>query len=364
MRRIASLALLACFLVLAALALPMPAAAESDFYRLTFQKVVDGVYVASRPDPLRSYVEGNVTIIVNEHDVVVVDAGSAPPAARNVIAEIRRLTKNPVRYVVFTHIHRDHRFGAQEYLKAFPGVEIVAHPIVRDVVANRGATFVADTAKRLREKDRAETLAEIERLRAEGKPGNQAVIANLQRYVDEDLPVMLDEYPRIVNVAPTATFEGKMTLHRGARTIELLFLGRGDTDHDVVVYLPNDKVVCAGDMVVHTFPYGFSQQPVEWLATLRQLAALDFEHLVPGHGDVQHGKTYLQSVIALVASVQEQVAAGIAEGLDLAGVEARVDLSRFERQMAGDDPVKRYFFRDYFAEPAIREAFAALKPQS
>ncbi len=365
MRRIASLTLLTCFSLLGSLALPLPAtAAESDLYHLVFQKVVEGVYVASRPDPLRSYVEGNVTIIVNDEDVVVVDAGGAPQAARNVIAEIRRLTRNPVRYVVFTHIHRDHRFGAQEYLKAFPGVEIVAHPIVRDVVANRGATFVADTAKRLREKDRAETLAEIARLRAEGKPGNEAVIANLQRFVDEDLPVMLDEYTRITNVAPTATFEGKMTLHRGARTIELLFLGRGDTDHDVVVYLPNDKVVCAGDMVVHPFPYGFSKQPVEWLATLGKLAALDFDHLVPGHGDVQHGKAYLRSVIELLTSVQEQVAAGVRAGLDLAAVQERVDLSRFERQMAGDDPVKRYFFRVYFAEPAMREAYATLKPAS
>lgn len=339
-----------------ALILPLLLLASTDLYDVQIRKVVDGVYCASRAEPLRPYVEGNSTIIINEQDVVVVDAGGSPRIARNTIAEIRRLTPNPVRYVVLTHIHRDHRFGLQEYIKEFPGVEVIAHPVVRQVIEGpNGPGFVAGRIKRL-EDNRAAVPKDVAALRAEGKPGNEQIIATLERYA-ADVPTLVEEYRGIRNVGPTATFEQKLTLHRGSRTIDILFLGRGDTDHDVVVHLPKEKVIVAGDMVVHPFPYGSSEQPSEWIATLGKLNALDFEHLIPGHGDVQHGKAYVGRVIALVESVRTQVRAARAAGLDLEATRKKVDLSAFERELAGDDPVARYFFKQNFSDPAIAAAF-------
>src|SRR5687767_14324643 len=176
-----------------ALLLPFLLLASTDLYDVQIRKVVDGVYVASRADPLRPYVEGNSTIIINDRDVVVVDAGGSPRIARNTIAEIRKLTPNPVRYVVLTHIHRDHRFGLQEYLKEFPGVEVIAHPIVRQVVEGpSGPAFVAGRIKRL-EDNRAEVPKDVAALRAEGKPGNEKIIAVLERYA-ADVQVLVEEY--------------------------------------------------------------------------------------------------------------------------------------------------------------------------
>ena len=123
-------------------------------------------------------------------------------------------------------------------------------------------------------------------------------------------------------------------------------------------------MICTGDMVVHPFPYGYSRQPAEWLATLGKVGELDFDTLVPGHGEVQSGKDYLRSVVALVRSVQEQVAAGIEAGQDLEAVRRSVDLSRFEAAMAGEDPVRQYFFREYFAKPAVEEAYRTLSAPS
>jgi cyclase len=326
--------LLLCTLLLAG------SASATDIFDIRVQKVVDGVYVASRPEPLRPYVEGNVTIIVNEHDVVVVDAGGSPRAARNVIAQIRKLTPNPVRWLIYTHIHRDHRFGTQAYVEAFPGLEIVAHPNVRKVIEGDGGKFVAGRIERL-EGNRKEAEADIARLRAEG---NLKVAAMLERYRD-DVPAIIAQYRETVNLPPTATFENRLTLHRGERVIDIRFLGRGDTDHDVIVHLPKDGVVVAGDMVVHPFPYGFSAQPDEWIATLTKVSELDFEYLVPGHGDVQRGKTYLGRVIELVKAVQVPGA----------------DLSAFEAEMTGGDPVARYYFHQNFVEPARAQALKKAK---
>ena len=336
---------------------------NSDLYAIKIRKVKDNIYLAYRPEPLRDFVEGNVTIIVNEHDVVVVDAGGAPRAARNVIAEIKKLTPNPVRYVINTHIHKDHRFGNQEYVKAFPGVEIIAHPGVREIIDRTSAKYMADTLRRV-ESPQRQTEEEIRRLRLEGKPGNDKIIAHLKRLVDQDIYAIRREYRTVTNTPPTFTFERKLTLHRGPRDIEILFLGHGDTPQDLIVYLPNDKVVCAGDMVVHPIPYGFSEQPLEWLKTLGKLSELDFEYLVPGHGEVQQGKAYLLLVMSLLQSVQSQVNTGVAAGLAIEGVRKQVDLSTFEKQFAGEDPVYQYFFRKYFSDPNIERTFKQLAAKS
>jgi hypothetical protein len=117
-------------------------------------------------------------------------------------------------------------------------------------------------------------------------------------------------------------------------------------------------------MVVHPIPYGFSDQPSEWITTLGKLSELDFDTLIPGHGDVQLGKTYVQRLAGMLRSVQTQVKAGIDAGLDLESVRKRVDLSEFEKQFAGDDPVYRYYFREYFATPNVERTFKELKTKT
>jgi cyclase len=351
--------LLLCIASVACARPPRPAAPADDLYAVAIHRVADGIYVATRPEPLRLYVEGNVTIIINEDDVVVVDAGGAPLAARNVIAEIRKLTPNPVRYVINTHIHRDHRFGLQEYVKAFPGVQIIAHPGIRDIIAATSPRYLADLVARTDGPQR-KVEDEIARLRRQAGPGDDRIIAHLERLLTRDIHAIRREYRTVINVPPTLTVDDRLTLHRGNRTIEIRFLGPGDTPQDLVVFLPRDRVLCAGDLVVHPFPYGYSDQPLEWANTLDKLAALDFDILIPGHGEVQRGKAYVQRIGALLRSVRDQVAAAIAGGLDLAATRARVDLSTLAAEFTGSDPVLRYYFREYFSDPNIERTHRAL----
>ena len=85
-----------------------------------FNKIGEGIYVASTPNPYTWPVQGNVTIIINDKDVIVVDATGSVPAAQSIIAEIEKLTNKPVRYLVTTHFHDDHNYANSEFLKAFP----------------------------------------------------------------------------------------------------------------------------------------------------------------------------------------------------------------------------------------------------
>ena len=108
-------------LLLFAMATPVRAQDRDSPWALRFRQVTGDVYVAYRPEPLRFIVEGNVTIIINDADVVVVDGSGAPEAARQVLAYIRELTPNPVRVLVNTHGHGDHTLGNQEYVKGSGG---------------------------------------------------------------------------------------------------------------------------------------------------------------------------------------------------------------------------------------------------
>jgi len=338
-------------------------AKSSDLFAVRLKKIKENVYVAYRPEPLRYFVEGNVTIIINEQDVVVVDAGGAPLAARNIIAEIRKLTSKPVRCVINTHDHVDHTLGNQEYVKTFPTVEIIAHPKTRENLDSDGRKYVADTIKNFdTRKERSGEL--FKRLAVEGQPGADRIIAYWERYSNEDIFPRTEQYRQAVITLPTVTFDKQLTLYRGSRTIELLFLGHGDTPGDVIVYLPQEKIVCTGDMVTEPIPYGFSVKPLDWLVTLKKLSDLDFEYLIPGHGEVQQGKAYLQKVMDLLQAVQTQVRAAVAAGLDLEATRKQVDLARFIEEFAQGDPLRRYRFQGWFINPNVAETFKSIKENS
>ena len=353
------------FVLLFAITGEVHAQAGNSPWALQFRQITGDVYVAYRPEPLRFIVEGNVTIIINDADVVVVDGSGAPEAARQVIAYIRKLTVNPVRVLINTHGHGDHTLGNQEYVEAFPGVEIIARPETRDYMTGtgyppgRGIDYVRQIARSIDSRKQAGE-AEIARLQNEGVAENDTIIALLRQYYEYDLDLRQQAYRTVQITPPTATFGNQLVLHRGDRDIDIRYLGAGDTKGDAVVYLPQDRIVITGDMVVHPIPYGFSRHPLEWVQTLDSLAALDFDILIPGHGEVQQGKAYLHQVRDLLLAVQTQVQRGMDEGVALEAVKRQVNLDQQRNQFAGDDLVLRYFFKRYFSAPNIERTFNAI----
>jgi len=335
-------------------------------FDLAFKQVANGIHLAYRPEPLRYIVEGNVTIIINRNDVVVVDGSGAPASAQQVIAYIRALTSKPVSVLVNTHGHGDHTVGNQEYARAFPGVEIIARPEVRVYMTSEGPMsggnidYVRQIAQSVASRQEA-GRKEIAELEASAAP--DTVIAVLRQYYEHDIYIRQQEYRTVQVTPPTMTFEGRLVLYRDNRRIEILHLGVGDTSGDAVVYLPDDRVVITGDMVVHPIPYGFSHFPLEWASTLDALAALDFDILIPGHGEVQTDRVYLDQVRDLLRDVRTQVQRGIDNGQDLETIRQHIDLSRQQRLFARDDPVLRYFFTEYFSNAHITRTYRALTGQ-
>lgn len=345
---------------LLAVLLLAPSGAAAQSQKLEIVKLADGVYGAIFSEPRMDPVESNSVIVINRDSVLVVDANRTPATARAVIAEIRKLTDKPVRYVVNSHWHDDHIFGNQSYKEAFPRVDFVAHRNTREDMERLAFPHIQSGIDRF---TKAAADAEAQ-LNSGSKPGGERLTEKERAQLSEELKVYRDVLPKIKTirlVLPTVTFDEQLTLHEGDRTIQVLYFGRGNTRGDVAVYLPREKVLVTGDLLVHPVPFAYGSFLGDWIQSLKKLRELDADIIVPGHGPVMRNKEYVSTVIELLESVVGQVRDAAGRGLSLEETRKAVKLDGFRRRLAGDDPVRLETFDDSILGVAIRRAYMEAK---
>jgi glyoxylase-like metal-dependent hydrolase (beta-lactamase superfamily II) len=341
----------------ALLLLPPVTAGQTSKFEMV--KVADGVYAAIQPEDYNKPSNSNSIIIINDDDVIVVDTNLTPSSAKEVLAEIRKLTNKPVRYVVNTHNHSDHVQGNQVYQDAFPQVEFIAHKNMREIYLKYLPTY----------KDSIEAYRKIvaespERLRTGKKENGEAMTEQEKSSLARQYSIARDYLPEVERLRPTGptiTIENELTLYRGKRQIKLLYLGRGNTAGDLIVYLPQEKILVTGDLVVSPVPFAFDSYIGEWIETLKKLRALDAEIIIPGHGAVQRNKEYLELETSLLQTTLKQVRDAAGRGLSLEETRKVIDLESFRLRLAGDDAGRSRAFRGFFVAPAVEQAYKEVK---
>lgn len=300
----------------------------TDTHRL--QEVADGVYFVQYTVPRFN---SNSMVVVNEEDVLVVDSHITPATARSLIASIGAVTDKPITTVVNTHFHYDHAHGNQ----AFGEVTIIGHEFTRMKMAGaplkertyqdwlgRTTGTVAFLERRLAAMEEGEERAQVER----GLAGAKAEMA---------------EAKDVAPVPPDTTLRGeRMTLVRGSREIQIVFCGRAHTGGDVVVYLPKERLVFTGDMMVGGPSWLGDGYVDEWPATLAKLKTLDFDLILPGHGPPFRNRELIDHVAAYYRDLWGAVVAARADGKSIGQTAAAVDLTGHRETLgitrAGVDP--------------------------
>ena len=297
----------------------------------TVAQLADGIYeIQHEPN-------GNTTVVIGDRQVFVVDSGFRPSSAREDIAQIRQWTDKPVAFVLNTHFHNDHNLGNRVYMEAFPALTIIAHTETKkdmDLFGPGSLNREERSRARLLEMENTGTGPDGKELDDSGKQQVKDAIANVDAVIAE-----LKDYKF---QSATLTFDHDFTIDLGNREVQVKFLGRGNTSGDAVVYLPGERIVMTGDLVVHPIPYLYDGYPVEWIETLEKLAALDAGTIVPGHGSVMHDKTHILLIRDLLKSAVDQMnqklrQTGPALARNLDEVKGAVDLSPFRHRFAGDD---------------------------
>ena len=193
--------------------------------KLNTVKLKDDLFVIHN-----DYVPGNTTALITNEGVVLVD-DKFEVDYPNILAELKKITNQPVKYVINTHHHGDH--------------------------SGSNAKFQA---------------------------ANAIVVATEQAYVN-----MIDgKQPGV----PTMTFNGRGAIHLGGKDVRMYYFGRSHTNGDAVVLFPAQRVLAAGDMFTfgdatpQLVDYSGGGSAKEWTNTLDGVLQLDFDTVVPGHGTV------------------------------------------------------------------------------
>ena len=262
--------------------------------------------IASQVSPSAWYVEGasalgtsanrnfisNAGFVVTSAGVVVIDALGSPQLARDLMAEVRRVTGKTVTHVVVTHYHADHIYGLQEFQRA--GARIIAH---------RGALDYLNSE-----------LAE------------SRLVASRT-----ELAPWIDAQTRLVPADEWVDSRRELVI--GGVRLVLLPVGPAHTPEDMVVYLPAENVLFAGDIVFRgRLPFVGQARSGEWIKALSTLLALDASVIVPGHGpaskDARADMELTRDYLSYLRQTMGQAALEM-EPFDEAY--ARTDWSRFEQ---------------------------------
>lgn len=350
---------LSVLLILAAAATSAAAPVQLLTPHLDVQKLADGVYAAIRKEPPGLMFNANSVFIVNDDDVIVVDTNMTPTSARETLAALRSITTKRVKTVINTHWHDDHILGNQVFRDKYQDVEFIGHASAMTDLPGAGAAQrrqLLDLSPRMV----TQFLLSIEQQKSLGgglmtdeeRASYTSDIAAAEQYAADA--------PLTQVVMPTRTVDDQLTLLRGSRTIEIRHLGRGHTAGDLIVHLPRERIVVAGDLVVWPSPVvGSSSHPLEFGATLEKLIALDPAMIVPGHGPVMRDTSYPKRVVRLLASLTAQVGAAVSRGDTLEQTRKAVQLGDFKKEFAGDSQLVGYLFDSYVASPGVAAAYRA-----
>jgi cyclase len=289
-----------------------------------FEKIADGVFYAT---VMRPGLGSNNVVVINDTDVLIVDAGTSPAAARAFVDDVKKLTDKPIRYVVNTHWHYDHTAGNQIF---GPEVQIIATDYLYQMLATvdvlHREPYLTSQVSNLSARVDALTGQIAAEQNAQQKVALQKDLAEAQQLQKNNSEIKV--------APPTIHFSTKMVLNRGGREIDLLFLGRGHTGGDTVIYLPKERIVCTGDLMESRLAYMGDAFFDEWITTLEELKKLDFAVDLPGHGVPFTNKSLITAYQAYLADLVSQVTKLKNEGVSPEDAAKRVNLTAHAKDFA------------------------------
>ncbi len=248
-------------------------AGESVAQQSEFVKLAEGVYghVVS-PD---SIFVSNAGVVLLSDATMVFDTHFSAEAGRQLAQKIAAVSPNPVRYVVLSHFHPDHTHGTA----AFEGALVIASTSTRRDILERDipAVNLAIT--------RAEGQLEQIRRQLDRPAADAQKLILLEQLKSRQSFVNAMAAIRVC--PPLATVDRSLRIPDSRHPVEFHFLGAGHTDGDLILYLPRDKIVFAGDLFFNgALPSTDDARMLDWIRSVEELLRFPAERFVPGHGPV------------------------------------------------------------------------------
>ncbi len=351
------LATLLCSSVLAPVAraqLPVVADLPSVLSYHTVQ-VARGVYAFIAPEERTGLQSGNSIAVIGDSAVLIFDTGAIPGTTRRQIAELRKLTSKPVRYVVNSHWHPDHNLANSEYRTAFPEVRFIGTKATQQGIIDRAPVFKEQVKG-------FATTDSLMRLRlSTGKMRDGSDMKPETRVVFElNTRDFADFHGEVASATPMTvddTFTDTLTLQLGRRAVRLVAPGRGNTAGDAYAYIPDVGVLLTGDLVTMPCPFPSTAYFADWIRGLDGLIATRAKVVVPGHGEPMRDFGYVSQVRELLSFTLKQANDAVSRGLTAEQFTEATTLADFLPTFAGSNVLRTDAFENFYRSAALPRAF-------
>ncbi len=280
-------------------------------------KVTDQLYMVSGHG-------GNVSFLVTDDGVLVVDAGSGKGSGHAIIEHVKSVTDQPVKYVVLTHYHYDHSFGAC----AFPeDVVVVGHKNIIHNLKTFGQKGLDDYREGSLKPWVKKLGAEMDSLKNSGDEQWQEVEKKYQAAQKQ-----LEAANQIVIVYPDITFEDEKTICLGPDTIKLIHPGNTHTDGNILVSFVNQKALATGDFFFNGYmPYidfNANSNTENWINQVNVYTNGEYEYVIPGHGKLANANE-LKKQATYLTVLREKIELLIGENKTFEEIQKEVKMPEY-----------------------------------
>jgi glyoxylase-like metal-dependent hydrolase (beta-lactamase superfamily II) len=326
------------------------------------ERVDPVVHLLRQPEPTYAGVVGNVTVILQSDGVVLVDSGGAHGGGVRVVQFVKSITDLPVKAVILTHWHNDHPLGISAIRAAWPDADVVSTTQTLEAMQG-GSLGVVPTSpsaeyEATRERLLREAAAQYETRSADASLSERE--REQWRIAAQAAERRVPDIPGTYMILPDLTFTDSYRIDDPVAPLEVIHPGSGNTDGDAIVWLPRQRVLVAGDIVVDPIPYMFNVRPTAMREVLNTLDRYDYRVLIPGHGAPQYDHAYLRRVMALMDDVLRQMTPAAAAG-SLEDAVKTMDFSAQRSAFAGTDEWTGYWFDAYALSPLLRSAYREVR---
>ena len=332
--------LLLPLLMTVALSTPPQSAVPEDKYLETI-KVSENIYVFK---PKIDWTHGNGVAIIGPDGVFFIDTYIQFNYAEEAIRRLKRVTNLPVKYVFNTHSHNDHTTGNGVFRRIFPNSRLI---VQEEAVAGLETRVKQKVEGELKFIEDGIAVADSEV--AAGKMQNGTPLTgSIKTYWElsqREAHEYRKQYRAEKYVSPDIVFGDTLTMRWGSLTLKMIHMTeRAHSRADCIVWIPEQKTVVAGDIVVAPTPYynlpGITK-------AVQALIALNPAVVIPGHGPVEHDLSYLRLLERGFSSYQNAVAKAILANVPLKQALDSIAFPEIDREFTGDDEMKKWAYRNF-----------------
>ncbi len=290
------------------------------------EKISEGVWAAVHK--FGGYAICNAGIIDLGDQTLIFDTFISPEAARELKHVANELTSSPIKYVVNGHYHNDHIRGNQVF---YPEVDIISTVQIRNLIMEKEQKQIAIDKKQV-----PESLEEYKKAyqEANDEESRQRALMWLGYY-----QAIEESFHELKTIMPNLVFEEKMIIHGKNMRVELIAFENGHTYNDLILYLPEKKILFSGDLVFNLIhPWLGNSDPGNWIKILDEMKSLQPAHVVPGHGNIGNA-TCIDSMQAYIRTIDEYAKKLLAD---------KVPLEEIPKQPVPDN-LKGWYLEKFFA---------------